>query len=185
MHTNTNHTHNSGTHTDTQLTYTQHTRNTPGAYTPQADVHTHITHTAWALTLTQNSHRHNTHRTPQVHTPHRQTCTHRTRVLFSARGHAGAQQLKGLKAQPLRKADFPITPPRLRWGQRETQQGETAGGPRESCEKTDSSHPQRRAGWRDPSGKAKMGRPLGQGSTREAHASCSRVDVPLNFWSHF
>ena len=36
----THHTHDSSTHTDTQLTYTQRTHNRAGAYTPQADVHT-------------------------------------------------------------------------------------------------------------------------------------------------
>ena len=85
---------------------------------------THITRTTQARTLTHNSHRHNTHATEQVHTLHRWTCTHRTHVLFSARGHAGAQQLEGLKAQLLRKADFPVMPPRLRWGQRETARGD-------------------------------------------------------------
>ena len=85
---------------------------------------TYITHTTQARTLIHNSHRHDTHATEQVHTLHRQTCTHRTYILFSARGHAGAQQLEGLKAQLLRKADFPVMPLRLRWGQRGTVRGD-------------------------------------------------------------
>ena len=89
-----------------------------------SDRTTLLTHMTRALTLIHNSHRHNTHTTHQVHTLHRQTCTHRTYILFSARGHAGAQQLEGLKAQLLRKADFPVMPPRLRWGQRGTVRGD-------------------------------------------------------------
>ena len=121
------HTH-TRTHTHTHTHYTKHPHNThKHTDTPHTDtLHIHTPHIPLPHTLTRSIHARNLH----THSTH----THHTPILscLQLREGQGAQQLEGLEAQRVRKADFLARPPPgLSQGRRET-----AGGPRESLEET-------------------------------------------------
>lgn len=112
-------THTARAHTLTHSSHRRSTHGTPQVHTLHRQTCTHITHNPG-----HNSHRRSTHEHPRdIHSTGGRAHAHAhcTHVLFSAKGHAEAQQLEGLKTQLLRKADFLVMPPRPRWGQRETQ----------------------------------------------------------------
>lgn len=87
--------------------------------------HEHIHHTLTCNTYTPHIH------TTYMHTTPTHTHTHHTHILsrFLLTDRQRGQQLEGLKAQLLRKADFLVMPPASARDGEKHSRGETAGGP--------------------------------------------------------